>query len=115
MSHAIELVQAQLPGGIEKIALIGSLDASAAATVESNFAEIADRSGKVIIDLSSVTFLGSAGVHIIVRTAKHIGERGGRLVVLGPTKASLKVLHATGVDSVIPIVVSEADAVARLS
>ncbi len=110
----MNLVQTELDGGITKVTLEGSFDIAGAGSVDRAFAEIGRNAASVIVDLSDVTFLASTGVHILIRTAKMVSERGGQMVVFNPNKASRKVLHATGVDSIIAIADTEADALSRV-
>ena len=111
----MEMTREQLAGGVVKITLAGSFDVGGAGDVDARFTEIGENDRKVIVDLGNVTFLASIGVHILVRTAKAINDHGGQMVVLSPNTASSKVLHATGVDTIIAIAGSEADALARFS
>ena len=111
----MKLVRTQLQGGVTKVTLDGSFDIAGAGAVDHTFSDIGHEAENVIVDLGDVTFLASIGVHILIRTAKAVGEHGGRLVVYGPNAASRKVLHSTGVDSIIAIAESEADALSRLS
>ena len=111
----MKLAQTQLDTGITKVILDGSFDIAGAGAVDHAFAEIGHDAENVIVDLGNVTFLASIGVHILIRTAKAVSERGGQLVVFNPNPASRKVLHSTGVDSIIMIADTEADALSRLS
>jgi anti-anti-sigma factor len=111
----MDLVQTQSASGLTHVSLDGSFDVSGASGVDHQFSNIGKQATDVLVDLSGVTFLASVGMHILIRTAKAVGERGGRLVILNPNAASRKVLHATGVDAIIAIAETEADALAGLS
>ena len=111
----MELLQTRLDNGTIRVTLAGSFDIAGASSVDHTFSEIGRASTNVIVDLGNVTFLASIGVHILIRTAKTVSERGGQLVVFNPNPASRKVLHSTGVDSIIAIADTEADALSRLS
>lgn len=110
----MNLVRTDLDYGVTKVTLDGSFDVAGAGTVDAAFSEIGHTSDNVIVDLGKVTFLASIGVHILVRTAKTVSERGGQMVVYGPNQASRKVLHSTGVDSIIAIADTEAEALSRM-
>jgi anti-sigma B factor antagonist len=110
----MDLVQTQSANGLTRVSLNGSFDVSGASGVDHQFSDIGKQAIDVLVDLSGVTFLASVGVHILIRTAKAVGERGGQLIILNPNVPSRKVLHATGVDSIILLADNEADALAKL-
>ena len=111
----MRLEQLQLPGNILKVHLIGSLDIAGAGDIDMPFSVIAGNNDKVIVDFSKVTFLASIGIRILVKAARAIGNRGGRLVIYQPTDDARKVLRSTGIDAIIPIVADEAAAIAECS
>jgi len=111
----MDLVKTQSADGLTRVSLSGSFDVPGAGGVDHQFSVIGKQATDVLVDLSGVTFLASIGVHILIRTAKAVAERGGRMIILNPIAASRKVLHATGVDSIIAIAETEADALAGLS
>ncbi len=111
----MEMRQEELDGDILKVALDGSFDIAGAGDVDLRFSVIGGNRDKVIVDFSDVSFLASMGVRVLVKAAKAIHHRGGRMVVVRPNDAARKVLSATGADTVITVVDSEADAVAALS
>ncbi len=109
----MRLDQSDLPGGITKVRLSGSLDIAGAGEIEAPFAAISSTRDKVIVDFTGVTFLASIGIRILVKAARAIGGRKGRLVVFNPTPDARKVLRSTGLDSIVPVVADEAAAVAE--
>jgi anti-sigma B factor antagonist len=106
----MNLEQAALPGGIVKVKLIGSLDIAGAGQIDQPLAAIAAKHDRVIMDFSRVTFLASIGIRILVKSARTIGNRGGRLVVYDLSSDARKVLRSTGIDAIIPTVSDEASA-----
>lgn len=111
----MRLEHLDLPGNILKAKLIGSLDIAGAGDIETPLTAIAAQNKKVILDFSQVTFLASIGIRILVKTARAIGNKGGRLVVYNLSSDARKVLRSTGIDAVIPIVADEAAAIAEFS
>ena len=105
----------ELPGNILKFKLTGPLDIAGAQEIEMPFSVIGGSRNKVIVDLSSVSFLASIGIRVLVMTARAIGNKGGRMVVFGPTDEARRVLQATGIDKIIPIAASEAAATAMFA
>ncbi|MFI6513880.1 STAS domain-containing protein [Streptosporangium sp. NPDC050855] len=64
--------------------LLGELDAVTAPRVHAILDEVVGARGEVrlIVDLTSLTFIASAGVGLLVEIRRRVGERGGRLIVI---------------------------------
>ncbi|MEU8377988.1 STAS domain-containing protein [Streptosporangium sp. NPDC048865] len=64
--------------------LLGELDTLTAPRVRAAFGEILPARGGfgLIVDLTRLTFISSAGVSLLVEIRRRAGERGGRLVVV---------------------------------
>ncbi len=90
--------------GIGLIRLIGRLDIIGVGEVETKFTGYCtgDKSC-VVVDLSQVDFLASIGIRLLVLTAKSVGVRGGKMVLLNPTPEVKNVLEITGVPAIIPV------------
>ncbi len=110
----MEMRQEELAGDVLKVALDGSFDIAGAGDVDLRFSVIAGSRNKVAVDFSDVTFLASMGVRVLVKTAKTMNLHGGKLVLINPNDAARKVLDATGADTIIAVVDTEADALAAL-
>ena len=63
-----------------------------------------DGTFQVAVDLRDVTFMDSSALGVIVMAMKRARERGGDLVLIGPTGSPRKVLSITALDQVIRIV-----------
>lgn len=107
----MRIEQQDIEGGIHKMTLNGSLDIEGASAVELPFNEVAETHKKVIVDMTGVDFLASIGIRVLVKAAKTIGSRGGRLAVFNPNEAARSVLASTGVDSIVFVVDDEAAAI----
>ncbi len=111
----MRLEQVGLPGDVHMVKLAGALDIAGAGDIESPLAAIADKYDKVIISFANVTFLASIGIRILVKAARAISKRNGRLVAFGLNEDARKVLRSTGVDTIIPVVADEKAAIAECS
>src|SRR2546422_150281 len=89
--------QAELAGGAVKVKLTGPLDLTGAGEIDMPFSIISGKYNKVIVDLTNVPFLASIGIRVFMKTARALGNRGGRLVVFNPNGDARKVLRSTGV------------------
>jgi anti-anti-sigma factor len=111
----MEMRQEELEGGVLKIALDGSFDIAGAADVDLQFGQIAGKRDRVFVDFSDVDFLASMGIRVMIKAAKAMANHGGKLVVVNPNSAARKVMNATGLDSIVPVVDNEAEALASLT
>jgi anti-sigma B factor antagonist len=111
----MQMTQTELENGTLKVTLTGPFDIAGAGDVDLPFSVIAGRAQKVIVDFTAVDFLASIGVRVLVKTAKPIDKRGGKMALFGVNEAARKVLSATGVDTLIPVVEDEASARAAVA
>ena len=94
----------QLEKGILKINLSGRMDAAGSAEIHASLALlIAAPANAVIVDLSKVEIITSAGIRTLLVNAKALKSRGGRMVLLNPDATVTKVLAISGLDRVIGV------------
>ena len=99
----MKLVTEELTGGITRIALEGRLDIEGAAFADFQVNAIADNRNRVLLDLQNVSYIGSRGLHTLVKPARTIQERGGKVVFFAPSEMVEKVLKVSKVDAFFPI------------
>jgi anti-sigma B factor antagonist len=97
------------------VKLSGPLDIAGAGEIDMPFSVISGKHNKVVVDLAEVSFLASIGIRVLVKAARAIGNRKGRLVVFSPTDEARKVLRSTGIDTIIPVVADQTAAIAECS
>src|SRR5262245_9055444 len=110
----MDLELSKLPNDVSLIKLAGSLDIAGVGEVETRFyAHCGGNPPRVLVDLSGVAFIASLGIRMLLQAIKTTSARGGRLVLLNPTKIVDSALDISGLD---PYVVrgSEADGSAAL-
>lgn len=97
---------------LRKIVILGRLDISGTESVAGELEKLVAAPKKgVIVDLSSLKFLASIGIRALFNSAKVVKERGGRMVlVVGNNSSVVMSLEATGVNELIPIFKSSAEA-----
>lgn len=91
----------------------GDLDSVNASQLRAAFATLA-QPGPVVIDLSGVPFLDSAGLGALVGGIRRIREAGGSVVVCSGRRSITRVLHTVGFDRVVALVDSLQAALALL-
>ncbi len=101
--------------GVCRIVLNGKLDAKGAEAIELHFtAAVANRS-RVAVDLTAVDYIASIGIRILVLAGKTVARRSGKLVMFGASEPVAKVLTASGLTEIVPLLDSRDAAVAALA
>ena len=89
----------------------GEIDMSNAEVFRDRLRELtAGDSAKVIVDLSVVQFMDSAGLGVLIGGLKQVRLTGGSLRVVGTSPHLVELFHVTGIYKVLPLHVSIADA-----
>jgi anti-anti-sigma factor len=101
--------------GVAKLNLRGRLDAPGAQLIDNTFAQMAGAQDRLIVDLSRVTFIASAGLRTLIAGARALIARQGRMVCLDPDPLVEQVLVRSGVDRLIPVCRDLAEAVRLVS
>jgi anti-sigma B factor antagonist len=89
--------------GVTKLNLRGRLDAPGAQVIDTAFARMAGAQERLIVDLSRVSFIASAGLRTLIAGARSLIARQGRMVCLDPDPLVEQVLVRSGVDRLIPV------------
>ena len=102
--------------GISQVELIGTLDVAGMHDVDAEFHSLTALPGQpCIVDLSKVTYIASLGMGMLISCAQSLGRRGQKMVLMAPQEPVLEVLRAVGLDSAIPIVMDEAEALREVA
>ncbi len=92
----------------------GELDSAASPGARQAFADLPP-GARVVIDLSDVTFVDSAGLGTLIGGIRRSRERGGDAAICSPNTRITRVFHVTGVDRMVPIVATVEDGVSVLT
>jgi anti-anti-sigma factor len=101
--------------GVTKLNLRGRLDASGAHVIDVTFTKMAGAQERLIVDLSRVSFIASAGLRTLIASARGLIGRQGKMVCLDPDPLVEQVLVRSGVDRLIPICRDLSEAVRLVS
>ena len=110
----MEIATEEMPGGITRVILAGSMDIAGAAAVDLKMNVIAGAHKTVVVDLRQVSFIGSMGLSALVAPARAIMRRGGKMVLFGPNQMVAQVLRTSAIDTVISVYNDLETAVAAL-
>ncbi len=93
----------------------GRIDATNAGMAERDVMAILENAGpSIILDLSEVDYVSSAGLRVLLVGAKTARAKGGKAVIVAPRPAVLDVLRMSGFDKIIPVASSRDAAQATL-
>ena len=85
------------------IIIKGDLDTNTKAEAEAVLVEEAKTHESVIIDMSGVNYISSAGIRVLRKTYMTLYNKGGRLKMQNITDTVMSVLKMTGVDDMIEL------------
>ncbi len=69
---------------------------------------------RLLIDLSEVPFMDSAGLGALIGGIRRVREGEGDVAVISTTAGLNRLLHTTGFDRIVPVCESSEDAIAAL-
>jgi len=105
-------VQVTNDEGLCIVSAVGELDVHSAPILQARLDPLSGQAGgSLVVDLSGVGFIDSTGLGVLVTTLKHVREAGGTLDIVASSPRVLKVFALTGLDVVIPLHATLAEAV----
>ena len=105
--------ESELVDGTKLVTLGGELDVFTA-EVRELLEECAEGACHVVLDMSQVTFIDSAGIALLVKTHKRLADIDRGLVILRPHPSVGRIIELTGLDQVLAVANSWAAAVTIL-
>ena len=91
--------------GAVTVTVVGEVDTFTAPVLRSSLdAQLEQQPRELVIDLSGVQFLGSAGLAVLVETQKSARARGVELRLVATTRAVTRPLEVTGLIDLFTIV-----------
>lgn len=85
------------------LALSGEMDLRAAAELrEALLKALADGEGRVVLDMSELTFIDSTTISVLIMARKRADAAGGEVTVRGVPDRVQRIFTITGIDSLFP-------------
>ena len=97
--------------GVTVIDMTGSLDTQTSGAASDEMARIAQEASKMLLNLENLDFLSSAGLRVILRTAKELKGSGGAIKVCNAAGVVKEVMEISGFGSLLDLHTSEAEAI----
>ena len=83
-------------GDVNEVKLVGRLDVKAARDAEAAFAAAATQATDVVLDLTELDYIASAGLRMLKRLRSDVRANGGTLTLRGVQENIMEVLELTG-------------------
>ena len=106
----IELTET--PVGVTRAILSGRIDVANIPAIDPPLQQAAQSGGAMLIDLSAVDFIASLGLRTLIKCARIMSQKQGRLALLSPRPAVAEIIEISGIEELIPVYHSEAEAIA---
>jgi anti-anti-sigma factor len=108
-------VRTEVAGGVAVYRIVGRLDALTSPNLESAVGSaLSGGNPRIIFDMAEVAFVSSAGLRVILKTAKQAAAAKGGLVIFGLQSAVNEVFEISGLQKFIPVASDETEARSRL-
>lgn len=98
--------------GVTVVAVSGEIDMLTAPQLRADVLQQLDAGSTLVLDMSGVSFLGSAGLAVLVEASQHAKRRGSAFRVVAVERAVTRPLAATGLGDVFSVFESVERAVA---
>ena len=98
---------------VTHVKLRGRLDTHGVDQIETKFtASLVPGGRSAVVDLSELTFVASMGLRMFIGVKKAISRHGAKMVLVAPQPQVNEVFAAASLGTIVPIVGSEAEAIA---
>ena len=107
-------VEATTAGGRDVLTVAGELDLIAAPVLQQAVDRVLDQgSARLVLDLSGVRFLDSAGLRVLVSAQRALTDENGQLQIVCATPRVLEVFRVANLDDYLRVFGSLEDALAE--
>jgi anti-sigma B factor antagonist len=96
---------------VELVKVSGRIDSSNAAQIDGVLKEVVSRKHNVVLEMSGVDYISSAGLRAMVALLRECKKHKGDVRLANPSERVLEVLALAGLDTLFDVYDSEATAV----
>ena len=83
-------------GDVSEVKLVGRLDVKAAKSADQAFAQAVEASKNVVLDMSELDYIASAGLRALKRLRSDVDAKGGTLVLRDVQSNVMELFEMTG-------------------
>ena len=81
---------------VTTVALDGDLDGSSAPQTQQQIAPLAQPNARILVDMSKVPYMSSAGIRMLLATYRQVTGNGGKIVLVGLAEEVKDTMQVTG-------------------
>ena len=90
-------------GDVTVASPVGRLDTTTSPEAQASIDESIDGGGvKIVIDFAQTSYISSAGLRVLLKTAKTLHQKSGKLALCGANEQILEVLEMSGFLTMMP-------------
>lgn len=102
-------------GEVSVIDFSGNLDTNTSIEAESEVNKLLDGgSGKLLFNFADLNYISSAGLRVLLATAKKLKTSGGKMIVCGLNSTVQEVFDISGFAAILNLALNEDEALAAL-
>lgn len=104
-------ISSETVGGAVVVRLEGNLDTNTSTEAQDYLSKsIDDGASNIVVSLSNVDFVSSAGLRILLATGKKLGGVGGSLRICGLNETVAEIFEISGFSTILNVFPSESEA-----
>lgn len=104
-------IQSKAGNGFTTLAINGRLDAVTATAAEADINKVIESGvSHLVLNLTGLDYVSSAGLRVLLVTAKKMSRQNGKIVLCGLQDAVREVFTISGFLSIFPVAADEAEA-----
>lgn len=111
MAESIVNIEVEDLKRVELVKVSGRIDSSNAAEFDSVLKEVVGRKHNVVLEMSGVDYISSAGLRAMIALLRECKKHKGDVRLANPSERVVEVLALAGLDSLFDVYESEAAAV----
>jgi anti-sigma B factor antagonist len=96
-------INTTIDGANATIAIVGNLTVVTAPKLEAAFAALPGDASDLVLDLSNLDYVASAGLRVVVSQAKSMQRKGGSMRITNPNDEVMEVFDVTGLVDILEI------------
>ena len=105
-------IEQRVEGSVTIVSPHQKLDTGTAPMAGQTFSDLMNHGAqRIVVDFSDVPYITSAGLRVLLATAKQLRAKGGELRVCALNEAVQEVFEISGFNTLLPVFASPADAV----
>ncbi len=109
-------LQSMNVGGVAVVAVNGRVDSTTAPDLTRGLeGPVAGAAPKLVLDLSNIEYVSSAGLRVFLKTAKTVEDAGGKFALCGANDRVREILDISGFLSILTVCATREEALATVA